>query len=220
MKARMTVAMLTATMVVAQDEDWSLGLGRVEWPDPPEESLESAVGLSLPDLAPPPARLELFDLQGSASGDPLPEPRWGRRIDTEEPAAGPSGRGEETPLLVDPGNARWEYREVVERTLLTPVTANVSLLGSAVGGGVTADEPLESAHGWKAFRGLDAVPDHEVAAGLTVPAGRAGQLGLVYRTIQPEAQWGTDHYQSSGTPPVRVEHDQNHGVVLLLRFHF
>jgi hypothetical protein len=222
MKKVLVLTALTAAVVLLQGGEGNLELGQGASKEPFEPDRDSAgtTGVLPLELKAPVPSLQLAVIDGQTSGEQPVESNTGRGFYLFEPGGQPNRAQDEIPIVVDPDQVRWESREAENHVLMEPVTGPISLLGSTAGGGVTADERFGSLHGWKSFQGLDSVPDHEVAAGLSLPVGRAARLGLVYRYIQAEAQWGTDRYWGGGATPIRVEDTQNHGVVLLFRSRF
>lgn len=180
-----------------------------------ELDLSESMVPSLPDATFEISGLQLAPAEDNAStaaaeldGDLLSaEPGFLDRLRDEEPSSLPGG-------VID------ESRRPSGRVLEGALWGKLSVLGSTLGGGVAADEVVGSVHDWKELPGLHAVPDHELAAGLSIALGRDSQLGLAYRTIQAAARWDTDHYWGASAVPVRVEDDQNHGVVLVFLTRF
>ncbi len=125
-------------------------------------------------------------------------------------------------IVLNPDRVLWQPTDTTEPALILPLNQRLSLLGSTSGGGVTAADNVESYHGLKEFPGLDAIPDHELSLGLALPLSPNTYIGAAYRFIGAEAQWNTDHYRDriASPAPLLVDDNENHSLVLFLRFKF
>ena len=222
MRIVLVITVLAISVALAQDDEGLLQSAQEGLVGAIERSEEAPEPTGVPDLGLrlPPPRPQRANLDGSVMGHELA----GSDEDGLFGLVGAGGQPVQAmpgiPVAPDPEKVQWERPASDLQGVLAPVAGPLTLLGSTAGGGVTAAEHFASTHGWKISPGLDAVPDHEVAGGLSLPVGRSGRLGLVYRYIQAEARWGTEEYRSGGAAPMRVEATQNHGAVILLRVQF
>lgn len=222
----MVLAVLAMSLFVAQRSDGQ-GFQAINEAADQELTGESPSAQASPDIqtdnTTPPApslpEYQPYSTLLSANSTPPPADSLTRSI---SPSLLQTPEDPTPDIVLNPDRVLWQPTDTTEPALILPLNHRLSLLGSTSGGGVTAADNVEAYHGLKEFPGLDAIPDHELGLGLGIPLSPNSYLGAAYRFIGAEAQWNTDHYRDplANATPLLVDDNENHSIVLFLRFKF